>query len=134
MAEARGPKQKRATREEFARLMEISHQDVTKLVLKGVLTRGAPMGQWLVEYGRHMKKVAAGWQAAEGGYDLIAERARLAAHLADKAALDVKRQVNEVVPIAAVKEAFAFQHGTIRSKLLALPSRYRSMVPFNATP
>jgi hypothetical protein len=74
MAEARGgPRKKAATREEFARLMEISHQDVTKLVLKGILTRGAPIGQWLVEYGRHMRKVAAGWQSEEG-YDLIAER------------------------------------------------------------
>src|ERR1044071_4556958 len=73
MSETRGPKRKQATREEFARLMEITHQDVTKLVLKGVLTRGAPIGQWLVEYGRHMKKVAAGWQS-DAGFDLIGER------------------------------------------------------------
>ena len=34
MAETRGPKRKQATREEFAPLMEITHQDVTKLVLE----------------------------------------------------------------------------------------------------
>ena len=128
MAQARGPKQKRATREEFARLMEISHQDVTKLVLKGVLTRGAPIGQWLVEYGRHMKRVAAGWKS-EDGYDLIAEKARLAAHQADNVALEVARKRSELIPAPAVGEALNFLNGTIRAKLLALPSRFRSLAP-----
>jgi len=128
MAETRGPKRKQATREEFARLMEITHQDVTKLVLKGVLTRGAPIGQWLVEYGRHMKKVAAGWQS-DAGFDLIGERARLAAVQADNIALDVARKRADVIPKAAMAEALNFLHGNIRAKLLALPARFRSVAP-----
>jgi len=75
MAEKRGPKLQSATREEFARIMEISPTAVTHLVTRGVLTRGAPVGRWIVEYGKHMAKVAAGWQS--GGADRILEAALL---------------------------------------------------------
>lgn len=109
--------------------MEISHQDVTKLVLKGVLTRGAPIGQWLVEYGRHMKRVAAGWQSADGGLDLVAERARLAKMQADMIAVELDRKRAGLIPAQAMGEALNFLNGTIRAKLLALPSRYRSLTP-----
>jgi len=119
---------KKATREEFARLMGITHQDVTKLVLKGVLSRNADVGTWLVEYGRHMQKIAAGWKSAEG-WDLVTERARLASIQAQSIAIDVDKKRAGLMPVPALGEAFAFLNGTIRAKLLALPSRFRSLTP-----
>ncbi|HMF51155.1 MAG TPA: hypothetical protein VK603_21040 [Candidatus Saccharimonadales bacterium] len=71
------PKKKAATREEFARVMGISHQAVTEHVRKGVLTRGATVAQWLVEYGKHHAAVAAGWQSNNGAVDRILEAALL---------------------------------------------------------
>ena len=87
------------------------------------------MGQWLVEYGRHMKKMAAGWISQDGEYDLIKERARLAAMQADNAALDAARKREELIPAVAIEAALNYLSATVRGKLLSLPPRFRSLAP-----
>ncbi len=70
---------KNATQQELADALQISQPEVSKLIHKGHLTKRASLGQWLIEYGRHMRDLAAGWKSDDGELDLIHERARLAA-------------------------------------------------------
>jgi len=70
-----------------------------------------------------------GRRRSDAGFDLIGERAGLAAVQADNIALDVARNRGDVIPKAAMAEALNFLHGNIRTKLLALPARFRSVAP-----
>lgn len=129
MAEKSGPKAKAATREEFARLMEISAQAVTEHVRKGVLTRGAPIGQWLVEYGRHMAKVAAGWKSQSGEVDRMLEAALLDRSKREEIEMRIAEKRGALIPddlfIDGVSETF----NAVKTRLLSIPNRLRARCP-----
>ena len=115
------------TQEQLARIVGISQQDVSLLIRKGTLTRGAPLSQLILEYTKNLRAVAAGHQSSQG-HDLIEERARLAARQSEKIEVELAKQRNDLIPLTALNEALRFIAGAIRAKLLALPSRFRSVV------
>ena len=117
---------KSPTQEQFARLVGITQQEVSSLMRKGTLTRGGTVGQWLQEYLKNLRAQAAGHKSSEG-LDLIQERARLAARQSEKLEIEVAKQQGELLPIAAAIEAINFSNVTVRSKLLAIPSRFKSI-------
>ena len=129
MAEKRGPKQKAATREEFARLMGISHQAVTEHVRKNVLTRGAPLARWLVEYGKHHAAVSAGWQSKDGSIDRIQEAALLDRTKREEIEMRMAEKRGTLIPddvfIDGVGETFT----AVKTRLLSIPNRLRSRRP-----
>jgi len=97
--------------------MGISHQAVTEHVRKGVLTRGAPLGQWLVEYGKHHAKVAAGWQSSNG-IDRMLEAALLDRSKREEIEIRIAKQRGVLIPddvfIAGAVETFS----AIKTRLL----------------
>ena len=55
----------------------ISQPEVSQLIRKGVLTRGASLKQWYKEYLDNLRKVAQGWSSRDGLLDRIQEAALL---------------------------------------------------------
>jgi phage terminase Nu1 subunit (DNA packaging protein) len=117
---------KNITQEQFARIARMTQPAVAQLIQKGVLTRGGTLTQWIGEYIEHQRKIAA-QHASASGWDLIEERARLAARQSEKLEIEIAAKREELVPIEAVVSALQQRNGALRSKLLALPSRYKSM-------
>ncbi len=120
---------KHATQQELADALGISQAEVSRLVKKGFVTRHASLGQWLIEYGRHMREVAAGWKSEDGNLDLIHERARLAARQSEKLEIDTAKLRGSLLPSNVVIEIINFHNSTIRSRLLAMPARLKAQRP-----
>ena len=120
---------KASSQEKFAQLVGITQPAVSQLIRKGVLTRGASIGQWHREYLENLRKLAAGFKSDYIDLDLIKERARLAARQSEKLEIELAEKRHDLVPIAAIASALNFLNGTIRSKLLAFPSRMKSLCP-----
>jgi phage terminase Nu1 subunit (DNA packaging protein) len=129
MAQTRKSKQKQATREEFARIMEISPTAVTHLVSKGVLTRGAPVGQWLVEYGRHMAKVAAGWQSQNGEVDRMLEAALLDRSKREEIEMRIAEKRGVLIPDEVFIDGVSETFNAVKTRLLSIPNRLRARRP-----
>ncbi|HAG75160.1 MAG TPA: hypothetical protein DCL53_06840 [Thauera sp.] len=71
------------------------------------------------------RELSAG-RSSDNEHDLTAERARLAHHQANIAALDESRKRGELIPADQVKEKWLSMIGAARSRLLALPTRIAS--------
>lgn len=115
------------TQEQFARLVGITQPRVSQLIQKGILTRGAPIGQWLREFVKNLEEQAAGRQSLNGDFDLVQQRARHSARQAEALELELAKKRGELVPLSVLVDALNFCNATIRSKVLAVPSRYRSL-------
>src|SRR5687767_13174482 len=113
------------SQDQFARLVGITQAQVSQLIRKGVLTRSASVAVWLHEYLRNLREQAAGRKSSEG-HDLVAERARLSARMAEEKEIQLAKLRGELMPVAVVVDVLNFSHATIRSKLLAFTSRLKS--------
>lgn len=56
-------------------------------------------------------------------YDLTQERARLAHHQANKAALEAEAFSGKLVPIESVADVVGEEYANVRAKLLAIPTK-----------
>ena len=56
-------------------------------------------------------------------FDLTAERARLAHHQANKAALEAEQLAGSLIEIEAVADIVGAEYANVRSKLLVIPSK-----------
>lgn len=71
------------------------------MLARKVLIPGAPAAQWLLQYCRHLREIAAG-RASNGDHDLATERARLAHHNANIASMEERRRAGELCDTAGV--------------------------------
>jgi hypothetical protein len=124
------------TQAKFAQVMEISQPAVAKLVKKGVLQPPPELGRWLVAYGKHMAKIASGRMPAdpEAQFDLVGERARLAARQAERVELQNARERAELLPLDTVGDILGFHNSTIRSRTLGIPNALKAKHPELSTP
>ena len=120
---------KNATQQQLADALQISQAEVSRLIQKGYLSKRASVGQWLIEYGRHMRDLAAGWKSEDGDLDLIHERARLAARQSEKLEIDTAKLRGDLFPKQTVIKVLGFQYTNIRSKLLTIPARIKAQRP-----
>lgn len=116
------------TQEQFAQLVNISQQQVSKLIRKGTLSRGANVGQWLGEYLENLRGQAAQWQSADS-IDRVREAALLDRSKRELLNLQIGEKKSRLLPLAAIVEVLRFHNTTVRTKLLALPHAYRNKVP-----
>lgn len=108
----------------LAALIGISQQGVSDLVNRGVLPRGGSAGVWLLAYTARLREQAAGRiGGGEGVHDLTEERARLAHHQANLAAMDEEVKRKNLIPVEVVTAEWCNQAANIRAKLLNLPGR-----------
>ncbi len=119
----------KTTQREFAKLLGISQQAVSKLANRGVLTPGASLSQWTREAWQWQAEQAAGRQSLNGQYDLIGQRARLAKEQADKTNIEVRKLRGELYPASLWADLFSSAASIIKARLLGLhnkiASRYR---------
>jgi phage terminase Nu1 subunit (DNA packaging protein) len=114
------------TQAQLAALLGITQQRVSQFIQKGVLTRGAPLTQWVRELYHHQARIIAQHESRTG-LDLIEERARLSARMAEKLEIEIAAKKGELLPVPSVVQTLNHRNSALRSKLLALPSRYKSM-------
>lgn len=124
-----GASKKKPTQQELATILEESQPAISKLIAKGVLTPGADLQQWLAEYGRHMREIAAGWQSKDGTLDRMAEAALLDRRKRELLEMEIEEKKNQLIPIASITEAITFISGVIKTKLLGIPNGFRQRVP-----
>lgn len=116
------------TQKRFGELVGISQPAVSDLVLRGVLTDGATLGDWMLDYCSNLREVAAG-RAAAGDLDLATERARLAREQADKIAMQNAVTRGELTPTIVLEQVLASAASKIAGILDAIPGLVRRRVP-----
>jgi terminase small subunit / prophage DNA-packing protein len=113
---------------EFGELVGISQPAVSDLLSRKVLSSGAPVGQWLLEYCGNLREVAAG-RATNGELDLASERARLAKEQADKVAMQNAERRGELAPVSAMEMVLAAVGSKVGKILDTIPGLIRRRVP-----
>lgn len=116
------------TQKQFGELVGISQPAVSDLLLRGVIADSASVGDWLIDYCRHLREQAAG-RAAAGDLDLAAERAALAKAQREKIEMQNAVTRNELAPVVLLEEVLAGAASKIAGILDAIPGMIRRRVP-----
>lgn len=113
------------TQVEIAQHLDMSQQAASAFCKSaGLDWRALTLDEIRVAYIRHIREQAAGRASSEDGeYDLVAERARLAHHQANIAALDEDVKRKTLIPADQVKSKWQDMKASARARLLALPTR-----------
>lgn len=112
-----------------ARLLDLTERAVHQLAKAGLIPRASRGLYDLLAcnhaYIRRLREQAAGRAAGAGGggFDLIAERARLAKELADTQSMKNAAQRGELIPASDVEELLATLISNVQRRCLAIPSK-----------
>lgn len=115
---------------DFGALVGISQQAVSDLVSRGVLTDGAPAGQWLLAYCTRLREQAAGRGAGDvGGLDLAQERAALAR--TQREGIEIKNAVlrGDYAAVQLLSEVLATASQAVAERFEHLPGELRKACP-----
>jgi phage terminase Nu1 subunit (DNA packaging protein) len=117
------------TAAELGELIGVSARAVANLGARGIAVKAGP-GRWklkesVARYCDDMRRQAKG----VGGEGAAVERGRLASAQADLVALKVARQRDEVLDAKTVEREWSSILTTVRSGMLALPSRVGARLP-----
>lgn len=88
----------------------------------GLDHRAMSLDEIRVAYLRRLREKAAG-RSSDGEFDLTTERARLAHHQANIAALDEDVKRKTLIPADLVKQKWQDMQASARAKLLSLPTK-----------
>lgn len=135
-----------ATQREVAKYLDTSEHVIRDLTRVGVLEKGSPRGgfnldQCRVAYIRYLRGSAKGKAPAPEGDEretkrqmvvdnIAVEKARHAAEMADKLAMENAQRRRELVPVAELRNAMATAGTLIRSRLETLPAQMKRRLPF----
>lgn len=112
----------------FGELVGVSQQAVSDLSIRGVLTPGATLAQWLLDYCSHLREVAAG-RATDGTIDLPTERALLAR--AQREGQEIKNAValGTYAPIELLTDVLANASQAVVDHLDQIPAGINRVCP-----
>lgn len=112
------------TQVEIAQHLDMSQQAASAFCKSaGLDWRALTLDEIRVAYIRHIREQAAGRASADAdGYDLVAERARLAHHQANIAELDELVKRRALMPVEDAHRALAAVVSMTKAKLLAVPA------------
>ena len=113
----------------FGAYVNRDQSTVSHWLTAGVLTRGADAQTWIREIIDHLAEQAAGRRGSGGKLDLCQERAALAKSQREKIDFDLHRLRGEFVPARLVREWWDRMGSMVRTRILSLPSRYKSTHP-----
>ncbi|WP_374481331.1 terminase small subunit [Zoogloea sp.] len=119
---------KQVTQDAFAGLVGVSQKTVSLLLSRGVLTPRATCSVWLREYCEHLR-AAAEERAAEGGANLVAERARLAKEQADRLAMQNAISRRELAPRPLLESILVKSGRRAASILNTIPGQVQKRLP-----
>ena len=115
----------KARAETFAPLVGLSVRRVHQLVERGVLTRGASVGEWAKAYSRHLAETA----EARSPEELRVAKARLARAQAERAEWGNAHMREELHPTAEIAELRAHAEARIWELIAALPDAVLRQAP-----
>ena len=104
----------------FGATVGISTPAVSDLAKRGIINLSRGLEQSVLDYCAHLREKAAG-RSGGGEFDLTEERARLAHHQANIAALDEKVKEKTLIPADVVVDRWQQIAANVRARLLALP-------------
>ena len=110
----------RLTQNAFGATVGISAPAVSDLVKRNILDLRRGVDQSILDYCAHIREKAAGRSGA-GDFDLTEERARLAHHQANIAALDEKVKEKHLIPSEVVLSRWVDIAANVRARLLSIP-------------
>ena len=112
----------------MAEIVGVSQPTVSGMLSRGVLTAGATLGQWLIEYCGHLREVAAG-RATDGTIDLPTERALLAR--SQREGQTIKNEVarGTYAPIEVLADVLANASQSVVDHLDQLPAGINRVCP-----
>ena len=117
-----------ASQADIAHHLDLSVRRVSDTLKKLELpTKGCSLDAARLAYIRHLREVASGRKGEQNNYDLVKERARLAFHQANLAALDEKAREKTLIEYEAVVAEWQRILIGVRNRMLALPSRLASV-------
>ena len=121
------------TQTEFGALVGLSQPAVSGLLARGIIREGGTIGAWSAAYCAHLREQAAG-RAAAGDHDLATERARLAHHNANIAAMEERRRAGELCDTAGVVIVMARIGSNFRTALERVADKLADRVAAEADP
>lgn len=125
-----------ATMNEIARHLGVTPKYIGDLVAEGVFERRGrgeyDLNECREAYIKKLREAAAG-RAASGELDLVAERARLAKEQADAKEMENAIERGDLVYIESVAKQIEGQLTKVRTKLLAIPTKYAPELHATAT-
>lgn len=111
------------TLKEFGDMVGVSVRTATDLRSRGIIPKDCEYLHEMVRpYISHLREQAAG-RYSDGEFDLTSERARLAHHQANIAALDEEVKRKTLIPAEQVKMRWQDLIASARAKLLSLPTK-----------
>jgi phage terminase Nu1 subunit (DNA packaging protein) len=108
------------TQAELARIVGVSGPQISDLVRRDVIDIKRGRQQSIIDYCAHLREKAAG-RSGGGEHDLTEERARLAHHQANIAALDEQVKKKALIPFDVVVERWQEISANVRAKLISIP-------------
>lgn len=121
------------TQTEFGALVGLSQPAVSNLLARGIIREGDTIGAWAVAYCAHLREQAAG-RAAAGDHDLATERARLAHHNANIAAMEERRRAGELCDTTGVVIVMARIGSNFRTALERVADKLADRLAAEADP
>ncbi len=116
------------TQKQFGELVGISQPAVSDLLMRGVISDGSTAGDWLLDYCRNLREVAAG-RAAAGDLDLAGERAALARAQRERIEMQNAVTRGELAPVSLIEEVLTKAASKTAGILDAIPGMIRRRVP-----
>lgn len=116
-------------------LLGCSDRTIRELRERGVISTGTTRGRFPAAAAvraivSHYREVAAGRRNKAGqGFDLVTERARLAAAQADRAELELAHRRGELVDGKAIRLAYVGMVTAARNRLRAIPTKAKTIIP-----
>lgn len=116
------------TQREMAAHLFIDPSEISRMISRGIIKKGSTLDEAREAAIRYWRAVAAGRKASSGrgegdDLDLVAERARLTHHQANKTALEEDILRRRLIPAEDVAEEWSNRTAAMRAKLLALPTK-----------
>lgn len=120
----------RVTQEEFGRIVGVSQQAVSHLVVEGALEKDGRLDEWLLAYCGRLREQAAGRVGSEvGGLDLVQERAALARE--QRIAQELKNAVarGEFAPVGLLADVLGQASSAVVAQFDQLEGSLRKACP-----
>ena len=114
------------TQAQFGDLVDMSQQNVSALIGRGVLAPGGSLGDWLIAYCEHLRGMASD---RESDSPLAVQRARLASEQADRVAMANAVMRKKLAPVSLLEEVLAHVCRQIVTQFDALVPQVRLRLP-----
>lgn len=123
---------KTMSQSQFANLLGVNQSVISRLIADGIINSGEDWKTWLRKVYRHRAETSAG-RHGDGPLDLVQERARLAARQSEKLEIEIAEKQKQLWPLTTLAKAVLWSFSTVRTRLLSIAHRFKSLCPMITT-